>query len=280
MWNDCAWSRGNERVKVEGSHSFLRCRRFKAHDLESGIHVEDISGDAAAQVAAQKNGGVGDFGDVGVATQRGVFLHEIENLREIFNATRGNRFDGTGGNRVDADFVCAQFGGEVTDFRFESGFGDAHDVVIFYDARGAQISEGHDCAAIDHQRRKGAGDGDQGIGADVEREFKAVARSFQERLVQIFVISECQAVDQDVKGAALLFEGFREAVNVGLQLDVAGEQSYDAEVVAEFLDDGLCALVLIGEQEGGAFAGEGLGDGVSDTPFIPNAENQSGLTFQ
>ncbi len=54
----------------------------------------------------------------------------------------------------------AQFGGEVADFGFERGFGDAHDVVIFHDARGAEIGEGHDGAAVGHQRRERAGDGD------------------------------------------------------------------------------------------------------------------------
>ena len=53
----------------------LRWRgRLESHDLESGIHVENVSGDAAAQVAAEKYGGVGDFGDIGVAAERGVFL--------------------------------------------------------------------------------------------------------------------------------------------------------------------------------------------------------------
>ena len=129
---------------------------------------------------------------------------EIEDLGKILDAASGNGFDGPGGNGVDADFAGAQFGGEVTDFGFERGFGDAHDVVVFDDARGAEIGEGHDGAAIGHQRRKRAGNGHQGVGADVESQFETVARGFEEWLIQIFVIGEREAVDHHVNACGFL----------------------------------------------------------------------------
>jgi hypothetical protein len=262
------------------TRSFWWRRRFQAHNLETGIHVKNISGDAAAQIAAEKDGGVRDFGDVRVAAQRSVFLHEIENLGEILNSAGGNRFDGPCGNGVDADFLRAELGGEVADFGLERGFGDAHDVVIFYDARGAEIGESHDRAAVGHEGRKRAGNGDKGIGADVEREFEAVARGFEERLIEIIVICEGEAVDHHVERAAFSFQGFGEVVNVGLLLDVAGEKTFGAKFVAEFFYYWFGAVVLIGEQECGAFARERLGDGVGDAPFIPNAEDDGGFAFQ
>ncbi len=94
------------------------------------------------------------------------------------------------------------------------------------------------------------------------------------------MIGEGEAVDHHVNGAAFSFQGFREAVNVRLLLDVAGVKTFGAEFVAEFFDDGFGAVVLIGEQERGAFAGEGLGDGVGDAPFIPNAEDDGGFAFE
>jgi len=280
MSNDCKWSRECESANVAGTFSFWRRWWFQAHDLKSGIHVEDISGDAAAEVAAEKNGGVGHFGDISVAAQRGVFLHEIEDLGEVLNAARGNGFDGAGGNGVDADLASTEFGGEVADFRFERGFGDTHDVVIFYDARGAEISESHDGAAVGHQGSERAGNGDEGIGAYVEREFETIARGLEKWLVQVFVIGECQAVDHYVNGAALSFQRFGEAVNVRLLLDVTGVKAFGAKFVAKFFDDGFGAVVLVGEEKGGAFAGEGLGDGVGDAPFVPNAEDDGGFAFQ
>jgi hypothetical protein len=87
-------------------------------------------------------------------------------------------------------------------------------------------------------------------------------------------------VDHHVERAAFSFQGFGEVVNVGLLLDVAGEKTFGAKFVAELLDDGFGALVLIGEQERGAFAGEGSGNGVGDAPFIPNAEDDGGFAFQ
>ena len=80
--------------------------------------------------------------------------------------------------------------------------------------------------------------------------------------------------------AVFSFEGFGEAVNVRLLLDVARVKTFGAEFVAEFFDDGFGAVVLISEQERGAFTGESLGDGVGDAPFIPDAEDEGGLAFQ
>ena len=55
-------------------------RHGEGHDLEAGVDVEDVAGDAAAEVAAEEHGGVGDFVDVCVAAQRGVGRDEIQHF--------------------------------------------------------------------------------------------------------------------------------------------------------------------------------------------------------
>src|SRR5271156_2068117 len=95
--SDCGLGRERTSENVACAGSFWWRRRFQAHNLETGVHVENISSDAAAQVAAEEDGGVGDFGDVCVAAQRRVFLHEVENLGEILDAAGGDSFYGSGG---------------------------------------------------------------------------------------------------------------------------------------------------------------------------------------
>ena len=94
------------------------CGRFQTHDVEAGIDVKHVASYTAAQVTSQKNGGIRDLADFGVASQRRVFLHKIQNLGKVFDATGRDGLDRASGNGVDANFLRAQLGGEITDFGF------------------------------------------------------------------------------------------------------------------------------------------------------------------
>jgi hypothetical protein len=64
--------------------------------LESRVYVKNVAGNSTAEIAREKHGGISDFRRIGIAAQRCVLLNEIENLGEVLNSARGNRFDGAG----------------------------------------------------------------------------------------------------------------------------------------------------------------------------------------
>src|SRR5271156_1430530 len=88
-------------------------RCIQGHNLKSRVYIDHVSGDAAAQVAGEKDGHVPHFGDVCIPAQRRVLLHELEDLGEVLDAARGDGFDGAGGNRIDANLARPQLAREV-----------------------------------------------------------------------------------------------------------------------------------------------------------------------
>ena len=89
-----------------------------------------------------------------------------------------------------------------------------------------------------------------------------------------------KAVNHDIELVPRGFEGFGQAVDVGLLLNLAWEESGGAEFAAQFLDCRFGALVLIREQQLRAFAHKRLRDGIRDAPFIPDAENDCRFAFK
>jgi len=54
-------------------------RELQAHDVEAGIHVDNISSDAAREVAGEEYGGVANFCGFCVAAERGALRDYVEN---------------------------------------------------------------------------------------------------------------------------------------------------------------------------------------------------------
>ena len=63
------------------------------------------------------------------------------------DAGRRERPDRPGADRVDADAVGPEVGGEVADRRLERGLGDAHHVVVRDDLLGAVVGQRQDATS-------------------------------------------------------------------------------------------------------------------------------------
>jgi hypothetical protein len=65
---------GNRERRVE---CFAERGLLQAHDLEAGIDVKDISGDATGEIACEEYGGVADFRGFRVTAERGALRDDI-----------------------------------------------------------------------------------------------------------------------------------------------------------------------------------------------------------
>jgi hypothetical protein len=63
---------------------------LEAHDLESGVDVNDVAGHPAPEVACQEYGSIGYLGRIGVATEGRVAAEAIEDLRKILDPAGGS----------------------------------------------------------------------------------------------------------------------------------------------------------------------------------------------
>ena len=175
-------------------------------------------------------------------------------------------------------FFAAEIGGEIADGSFERGFGDAHDVVVGKDLLGAVVGEGEDGAAFGHERLGGAGEGDEGVDADVVGDAEVFAGGVEDSVLDVW--GEADGVDEDVELAVGGFELLEDGVDVGVDGDVAAEGLCAGKVGGELFGFALEALVLITDGEGGAGFGELLGDAPGDAALVGEAEDDGDFAFE
>src|SRR5205823_8422246 len=103
---------------------------------------------------------------------------------------------------------------------------------------------------------------------------------FDEGTVEILAIGEGKAVDDGVERLTKRGERSGEAGQLILLGDVAGNDGRYVEVLGEFFDGLFLALAEIGESDCGAFAGEGLRDGVGETPAVRDTEDEGEFALE
>ena len=84
-------------------------------------------------------------------------LVPFQDVAEVAYARGRQRLDRTRGNRVHADLLLAQVGGEIAHGRLERRLGDAHHVVMGHPFLGAVVGKGEQRAAARHQLLRALG---------------------------------------------------------------------------------------------------------------------------
>ena len=141
-------------------------------------------------------------------------------------------------------------------------------------------AEGHDAAALGHERGGGAGDGDEGVDADVHGDAEAFAGGVEEVAAELVGGGEGDGVDEDVDLAVLLLDGGEEGVDFVVVGDVALEAGCAGELGDEALGLELHALVLVADGQGCAGLVEFLGDAPGDGTLVGQPEDHGRLTRQ
>src|SRR5271165_4217601 len=166
--------------------------------MEPGIDVHHIAGDAPPEIAGQKDGCIGHLGRISVTAQRrdgGYSQH----LRKTDDGTGRSGLDRTSRDGVDPYVQGSQVAREVADVRLQGGFCNPHYVVVLDYSDGAKIGQGDYGPAAGvlggHERSRGAGDGEQRVGADVLSERVSGPRGFDEWAAQVLAIRKGNAVD-------------------------------------------------------------------------------------
>ena len=144
-------------------------------------------------------------------------------VAEVADAAGGEGLDGAGGDGVDADVLVAEAVGEIADGGLEGRLGQGHDVVVGDDLFCGVEAEGHDAAALGHEGRGGAADGDERVDADVHGDAEALAGGVDEVAAQLVGGGEGDGVDEDVDLAVLLLDGGEDGFDLGVVGDVALE---------------------------------------------------------
>ncbi len=249
---------------------------LEAGDVVAAVDEGDFAGDAGGEGAGEEEGGVADLGLLDVAAEWGAIGGGFEHGLEVADAAGGEGFDGTGGDGVDADAAGAEGGGEVADGGLESGFSDAHDVVVGEGFGGAVVGEGEDGGALGHEGGGAAGEGDERVDADVVGDVEVFAGGEEEVVVHGGGGGEGDGVDEGVDFAEVLFDLGEDVVDLVVFGDVALEGLGGAglaEIFEELLGLFAEAFGLVAEDQGGSGFGEFLRDAVRDGALVGEAED-------
>jgi len=244
-------------------------------DVVAGVDEVDLAGDAAREVGQQVQRGVADLLLRHGAVHRRALLHDAEDLAEVRDSRRCQRADGPRGNRVDADSLLAQLGGEVAHRRLERRLGHSHHVVVRQGALRAEVGERQHRAPVLHQGERRVRDGDQRIGADVEGDPEALPAGTVERLPQLLPARVRDRVHHEVELSPPLADLREDALDVRVLRHVAAKDQLGAQALRERADPLLEDLVQVGEGELGALRAKLPRDAPRDAAVVRETEDDA-----
>ena len=126
----------------------------------------------------------------------------------------------------------------------------------------------------------GAGDSDERVDADLERDAEAFAAGIDELAAKIGGGGKGYGVDEDVELAVLVFERGKEGVDFAVDGDVALETGGAGKLLDEVLGFELHALVLVADGQGGSGCVEFLGDAPGDGTLVGEPEDHGRFACQ
>ena len=199
-WGRTDNSNGKSRsLRDDKQKNKQRQKWLEAGDVVAAVYEGYFAGDGGGEGGAEEDGGVAYLELVYVAVEWSALFYGGEDFGEVSDAAGGEGLDGAGGDGVDADVFGAEGDGEVADSSFKCCFRYSHYVIVGKGFSGPVVSEGEDGAAVGHERGCAAGEGDEGVGADVVGDAEVVAGGEDEVVLDGIGGSEGYGVDEDVE---------------------------------------------------------------------------------
>src|SRR6185437_9938278 len=252
----------------------------ESHHVISTIHVNGFTGDAGACVRSEKHSGGSDFFYVYIAAQWRPLGVSFEHVAQPRDSTRGESLNRTRGNSIHPDLLLPQITCQVTNGAFERGFRHGHHVVMRNNLFRSEVAHGDNAAAICHEWRGGAGNGNQRIDAYIVRGAKAFATGINKFAAQLGRGSKGHAMHDHVELSIPLFQ-LREQL---LNSFVVGNIAHEAFRARQRKNKILCfhfqAFVLVSNNNIGARFVKPLSDGPSDGSFVCYSKNDGNTAFE
>src|SRR6266704_2712948 len=247
----------------------------ETHDVVAAVHVNGLASNAGTRFGEKKRGGCADFCSVHVAFHGRAFGVRLEHVTESGNASRGERLDRAGGNRIHANVLRPEIVRQIAYRCFERLLRYAHHVVPRHDLLGPIVRHRDDASACGHQRRRGPRHGHKRIHADIVRDPESFAGRAQKFAFQLFCRRKCDAVHQTVQRAVAILQFLEQPRDLLVVADIAHEACGARQFGDEVLRFLLQPLVLISDRQPPARLMQLLRDGPGDAALICEAEDHS-----
>ena len=120
------------------------------------------------------------------------------------NAGSGPGLQRTRRDGIDADALRAQFGGQVAHRCFQRRLHGSHQAIIGDDFLGAQVTHGHQAAAVRHQGFGQLRHAHEGVAGDIHRLREAVSRTVRHAAMQVLFGRVSDGMDHEIEPPPLL----------------------------------------------------------------------------
>ncbi|CEG09918.1 ABC-type oligopeptide transport system, periplasmic component [Afipia felis] len=206
-----------------------------------------LAGDTTRQIRQQIQRRAAQFVERDAAAERRMLLLERKHRARIANAGARQRAHRPRRNRVDANAIAAEIGGEITSRGLQRRLGDAHYIVIRHHAGRAAECQRHHRAAIGHQLRRARRHFCEGEAGDHHGAREVRARGIDIAALQFVLVRETDGMDEKIHLAPCVLDRIERGVNAGDILDIARQNELGAERFRERFHPPAKRLALIGE---------------------------------
>ena len=186
-----------------------------------------------------------------------------------------------GRDRVNADSVAAEIGGEIAHAGFQRRLGHAHHIVVGHHALGAEIGQRHHGAALLHQVRRALRHRGEGIAGDVEGAAEIGAAGIDIAALQFVAVGEGDGMDEKVEAAPIrCLRRSKHRIELGVVLDIgAGTTSCEPIDWASGRSRLAWRIALIGEGDLGTMRRQHARDAPGDGMVVGDAHHQAPLAL-
>ena len=193
----------------------------------------------------------------GAAHRRVVFV-PFQDIAEVADAGGRQRLDRPRRNRVDADILLAEIGGEIAHARLQRRLRHAHHVIMRHPFLGAVIGQRQDRAAVDQELLGALRDRGQRIAADQHGLGEIVRCGVDIAAVELVLVGKRDRVHHEIDLAPFLLHHIEGRVDGRRLGDVAMADHDAVEFLGQRLDPLLQRLALPGQGDFRAGGAAGL----------------------
>jgi hypothetical protein len=177
--------------------------------------------------------------------------------------------------------VRSQIVRQIANRRFKRRLGDTHYVVIRQNAFGPEIGQRDDRSlAVLHQRQCRLSDGNQRIGAHIQRDPEIVAFRVRVHALEGLTRRERQHMGNKIEVPDLLFNPFDKRLDLLVAPNVTLDQQRIVQLRRQFMDILAKSFILIGHDQPGPGPICRIGDAPRDATLISDAHDESGFSFE
>ena len=219
----------------------------------------NLARDTARQIAQQIECRAADMVEFDILFERRVRAVPFEHGACIAHRGACKRAHRTGRNRVDANPVMPEIGGEIAHTGLQRRLGHPHHIVVRHHAAGAKIGQRDHRAAAEakiggHQPRRALRNGGEGVTGNAERATEIGPRGIDVTALQFVAVGMGNGVNQEIEAAPFALQGVERGIEFVIILDIARQHDLRPDGSGKRFQPAGLRFALIGEGDFGTGA--------------------------